>query len=79
GLRSRFSQWTTIGIVSFLFLLVHVPQYWGGWSGLILLGTLSLALTVIRAETKSILPGVYIHTLFNAAGALGILLAGQQK
>lgn len=79
GLRSRFNQWITIGIVSFLFLLVHVPQYWGGWAGLILLGTLSLALTVIRAETKSILPGVYIHTLFNAAGALSILLAGQQK
>jgi uncharacterized protein len=66
----------TVGAVSIatsLFALVHVPQYLGAWASLTGLLLLSLALTVIRAVTKSILPCVAIHTLFNSIGALGIL------
>jgi hypothetical protein len=32
---------------------------------------------VIRAMTKSIMPCVAIHTLFNSIGAIGILLGGE--
>jgi membrane protease YdiL (CAAX protease family) len=69
----------TVGAVSIatsLFALVHVPQYWGAWASLVGLLLLSLALTVIRAMTKSILPCVAIHTLFNSIGAIGILFGG---
>jgi membrane protease YdiL (CAAX protease family) len=67
----------TVGAVTVatsLFALVHVPQYWGAWGSITCLLILSLFLTVIRAMTKSIFPCVAIHTLFNAIGALGILL-----
>jgi membrane protease YdiL (CAAX protease family) len=70
----------TVGAVSIatsLFALVHVPQYWGAWASLVGLLLLSLALTVIRAMTKSIMPCVAIHTLFNSIGAIGILLGGE--
>jgi membrane protease YdiL (CAAX protease family) len=59
-----------------LFALVHVPQYWGAWASLTGLLLLSLALTFIRAKTRSIFPCVAIHTLFNSIGAIGILAGG---
>lgn len=76
GLRKYLDQWTAIGTVSFLFLAVHIPQYWGGWDGLTLLALLSLTLTIVRAYTKSLLPCIFIHTLFNGIGALAILASG---
>lgn len=63
-----------VSIATILFALVHVPQYWGAWASLVGLLLLSLGLTVVRATTKSILPCVAIHTVFNAIGAIGILL-----
>lgn len=59
-----------------LFALVHVPQYWGAWASLTGLLLLSLALTFIRAKTRSIFPCVAIHTLFNSIGAIGIIAGG---
>jgi uncharacterized protein len=66
-----------VSIATFLFALVHVPQYLGAWASLTGLLLLSLALTVIRAVTKSILPCVAIHTLFNSVGALAIVLGAE--
>jgi membrane protease YdiL (CAAX protease family) len=57
-----------------LFGLVHIPQYWGAWGSLTGLMILSLVLTAVRARTRSILPCVAIHTLFNLVGAIGIIL-----
>jgi membrane protease YdiL (CAAX protease family) len=68
-----------IGAVLFttlLFAMVHVPQYWGAWASLTGLLILSLALTVVRAVSKSLLPCIVIHTIFNLIGALGIVLSG---
>jgi uncharacterized protein len=53
-------------IVTFLFALVHVPQYWGSPSTIVLLTLLSLILTLVRASTGNLLPCVILHTLFNA-------------
>lgn len=66
-----------VSIATFLFALVHVPQYLGAWASLTGLLLLSLALTVIRAVSKSILPCVAIHTLFNTVGALAILFGAE--
>ena len=63
-----------ITTVTLLFALVHVPQYAGAWGSLTGLMILSLALTAIRARTRSIFPCVAIHTLFNIVGAIGIVL-----
>lgn len=73
ALRKRFDEIASVTIVSLMFLAVHIPQYWGGWAGLTLLAILSLALTIIRARTKSVLPGIVIHFVFNGIQAIGII------
>ena len=52
-------------IVTFLFALVHVPQYYQSFSTIFLLTLLSLILTLIRAGTNNLLPCVILHTIFN--------------
>lgn len=52
-------------VVTFLFAVVHVPQYWPSYSTIFLLALLSLTLTAIRVKTNNLLPCIILHTLFN--------------
>ncbi|HXG92856.1 MAG TPA: type II CAAX endopeptidase family protein [Blastocatellia bacterium] len=74
GLRKKLGIAPAIVIVTLLFAGVHVPQYNGAWGALTALTILSLALTVIRARTRSLLPPIWIHLVFNSFGAIGILM-----
>ena len=73
ALRPRVGLKWTVAIVTLLFSAVHFPQYWGAWAVLAGLTTLSLALTAVRASTRSIFPCVAIHLLNNAFAAIQIL------
>ncbi len=73
GLRHKMSMQGSVIIVTLLFVAVHVPQYWGAWAGIVGLIFLSFTLTVIRAFTKSILPCVAIHLVFNLVASIFIL------
>ena len=73
GLRKNFGLTTTVVFVTLMFVGVHVLQYLGAWVTIAGLTLLSLALTVIRARTKSILPCVAIHTVNNAFFSVLIL------
>lgn len=53
-------------LVTGLFALVHVPQYYPSYSTIFLLTVLSLTLTAIRVRSDNLLPCVILHTLFNA-------------
>ncbi len=55
-----------VALVTFLFALVHVPQYWPSYSTIFLLTLLSLILTLVRVYTGNLLPCIILHTLFNA-------------
>ncbi|MEO5858842.1 MAG: CPBP family intramembrane glutamic endopeptidase [Pyrinomonadaceae bacterium] len=55
-----------VALVTFLFALVHVPQYWPSFSTIFLLTLLSLILTLIRVYSGNLLPCIILHTLFNA-------------
>ena len=59
-------------LVTFLFAVVHVPQYWPSTSTILLLTLLSMILTAIRVKTGNLLPCVIFHTIFN--GFQSILL-----
>ncbi|PYT08772.1 MAG: hypothetical protein DMF60_04005 [Acidobacteria bacterium] len=74
ALRRYLGLIATVLIVTVMFAGVHVLQYRGAWVSVAGLTLLSLALTVIRARTKSILPCVVIHTLNNAFFSVFILL-----
>jgi membrane protease YdiL (CAAX protease family) len=52
-------------VVTVLFALPHVPQYWPNFAVIISITLLSVALTVLRARTGRLLPGVAVHLVFN--------------
>ena len=72
--QRTFGAAIAIAAVTFLFTLVHVPQYLGSLSTIILLTLLSFILTVIRARTDNLLPCVILHTLFNGIQSILLLL-----
>jgi membrane protease YdiL (CAAX protease family) len=59
-----------IVIVTVLFSGVHVPQYWGNLGVILVITMLSVALTIVRAMSKSLLPAFLIHTIFNGIQSL---------
>lgn len=61
-------------LVTFLFALVHVPQYWPSASTIILLTLLSMILTAIRVKTKNLLPCIIFHTLFNGLQSVFLII-----
>jgi membrane protease YdiL (CAAX protease family) len=64
-------------VVTLLFWGVHVSQYYQSVAVLVSLFVLSLALTLVRAVTGSLLPCVVTHFLFNGVQALGIIFASE--
>ncbi len=76
GLRRDFGVAPAIIGVSFLFLLVHIPQYWGAWGVIVGLGFLSLTLTLVRAYSSSLLPSFVIHLIFNTIQVVLMIAQG---
>jgi membrane protease YdiL (CAAX protease family) len=72
-LRSRLGMAPAILIVTILFVMVHIYQYAGAWASLAGLTILSFVLTLVRAATRSILPCIAIHLVFNFVGSVFIL------
>lgn len=52
-------------LVTLLFALVHVPQYYPSWSTIALLTLLSMTLTGLRIWSNNLWPCVVLHTIFN--------------
>jgi membrane protease YdiL (CAAX protease family) len=74
SLRKRIGLIATVTVVTATFAGVHVFQNRGAWVSIAGLTLLSLALTLVRARTKSVLPCVFIHTLNNAFASVFIVL-----
>lgn len=73
--RVKLGAPLSIFLVTFVFSLIHVPQYLPNYGTIIAITILSLTLTVIRAKTESLLPCVVIHTIFN--GITSVLLIAE--
>ncbi len=61
-------------LVTTLFVVVHVPQYYPSYSTIFLLTLLSMILTAIRVRTGSLLPCIILHTVFNGLQSLVLIL-----
>jgi len=61
-------------IVTFLFAIVHVPQYYPSFSTIFLLTLLSLILTLVRVRTNNLLPCIILHTIFNGFQSILLVL-----
>lgn len=68
--QRTFGVFTAILVVTALFALVHVPQYYPSYSTIFLICLLSLILTLIRVRTKNLLPCIVLHTVFNGLQSL---------
>ena len=75
ALQRTFGVAFAVVLVTFLFALVHVPQYYPSYSTIFLLTLLSLTLTLIRARTRNLLPCIIFHFVFNGIQSLGLILA----
>lgn len=64
--------WAVVA-VSILFMSVHIAQYYNNVSVIAAIGVLSLALTLVRAYTKNLLPCFIIHLVFNGLQSLYII------
>lgn len=65
AMRRRAGTVNAVLFVTCVFTLVHVPQYLGSPGTILLLSTLSLCLTTIRAKTGMLWPCIVLHFLFN--------------
>jgi membrane protease YdiL (CAAX protease family) len=70
----RFGMVTAIFVATVLFTLVHIPQYLENPAKVFILLLLSLALTLLRAWTGSLLPSVILHTVINASQTAFLIL-----
>jgi len=72
--QRTFGVFAAVIVVTALFALVHVPQYYPSYSTIFLICLLSLILTLIRVRTKNLLPCIVLHTIFNGIQSLILIL-----
>ena len=72
--QRAFGVTVSVVIVTALFAAVHFPQYWPSYSTLVLLTVLSLTLTLVRVQTRNLLPCIILHTIFNGAQSILLVL-----
>ena len=74
GSIEKATSWKlAAAIVTVLFAVVHVPQYWGSPAAIAAILSLSLTLTLLRAFTGQLLPCVATHLIFNGIQAIVLL------
>ena len=66
--------WKSVALVTFLFAVIHVPQYINDAVAIIVVLILSLVLTSIRVYSKNLLPCIVLHFVFNGIQSAVIIL-----
>ncbi|MFA5259952.1 MAG: CPBP family glutamic-type intramembrane protease [Candidatus Omnitrophota bacterium] len=54
-------------LIALLFALLHVEQYWGDWAAITMVAILGVLLTLLRMWTRSSIPGVIMHYVYNGS------------
>jgi membrane protease YdiL (CAAX protease family) len=70
GMRLRMNVWLAVGLSSIIFGIGH-----GDPGSLVLLFVIGLMLALLRWRTRSIWPGIALHTLNNAVSAIVVFQA----
>jgi membrane protease YdiL (CAAX protease family) len=77
GIERRHGRVAGVVVVTLLFALVHVPQYWGSLAAITAILSLSLVLTLVRAATGRILPCIATHLVYNGVQAVALLVGNE--
>lgn len=75
SLERVWGRVASVVVVTMLFTLPHLPQYWGSVATITAILLLSVALTLLRALTGRLLPCVATHFIFNGVQSLVIIFA----
>ncbi|OLC30372.1 MAG: hypothetical protein AUH28_15490 [Acidobacteria bacterium 13_1_40CM_56_16] len=54
-----------VSVTAILFALLHLPQLWGSWGGVILIFIVGYILSFVRLRSNSLIPSFIIHTAYN--------------
>ena len=54
-----------VSVTAILFALLHLPQLWGSWGGVILIFIVGYVLSFVRLRSNSLIPSFIIHTSYN--------------
>ena len=68
-LGAAFGSWL-------LFALVHLPQTWGSWGGMLAIAIAALGFTLLRVVSGSVLVPALAHLVYNGLLSAEGLLAG---
>ena len=49
-----------------LFALLHAPQLWGSWAGIVLIFVVGYVLSIVRHRSNSLIPSFIVHTAYNS-------------
>ena len=64
-LKQTSRQWIAIVVVALSFGALHVDQYWGDWTAIVMVGILGFVLTLVRVWTGSVLSSATVHYFYN--------------
>jgi len=70
----RFGIVTGVLFTGILFGLFHALQLWGAWALVVLLMGVGVALTWVRARTRSVLASFLMHVAYNSTLFVGLLI-----
>lgn len=74
AVRRAVGVFWAVTIVSSLFTVIHLAQYYNNPAVVAAVGSLAVALTYVRARTGRVLPCVVIHLVFNGLQCVGLVL-----
>jgi membrane protease YdiL (CAAX protease family) len=57
---------TAVSVTAILFALLHLPQLWGSWAGVVLIFVVGYVLSFVRQRSNSLIPSFIIHTSYNS-------------
>lgn len=77
GIERSWNKVGSVISVTFLFALVHVPQYWGSYAAIAAILVLSLVLTLVRAFTGRLLPCIATHLVYNGIQSIALVIGGK--
>ena len=72
--QRKFGIAAGVLLTTFLFAVIHVPQYYPSYSTIFMIVLLSLILTLVRVSAKNLLPCVILHTIFNGIQSILLVL-----
>ena len=74
ALQRSYGVGYAVAIVTFLFAIVHVPQYYPDFVSISMIVLLSLILTLVRVRAGNLLPCIVLHFVFNGIQSLLLIL-----